>query len=115
MDANFRQSRICLLCSIHNITIVVRHFPGVKNSSADALCRSQFHLFFSFNSQASRIPKVVLKALQDLVFNHHIHSASSNWTELLRATLEVESLHTAYMYIYLSAEVVRGVLAALQH
>ena len=90
---------LCLLCAIYDITLVAKHTPGAQNTSADALSRNQLHTFLSINPQASSIPTVIPRALQELVFSDRMLSTSKDWTTLLKSTLEAASRqpHTQHM------------------
>ena len=90
---------LCLLCAMYDITLVAHHLPGSQNTSADALSRNQLNTFFSINPQASRVPAIIPRELQELTLNHSILTTSRTWTELWRTTLAMASLshlHSLY-------------------
>ena len=42
-----------------DVQVTACHFPGVYNTSADALSRGRLQLFFSLNPQASPVPTII--------------------------------------------------------
>lgn len=78
---------LAFLTAILDITISAQHLPGAQNTSADALSRNNLKPFLSLNPQASPMPTIIPRELQELVFNQALQWTSPSWMALLSNTL----------------------------
>lgn len=78
---------LAFLTAILDITISAQHLPGAQNTSADALSRNNLKPFLSLNPQASPMPTIIPRELQELVFNQDLQWTSPSWMSLLCNTL----------------------------
>ena len=81
---------LAFLTAILDISISAQHLPGAQNASADALSRN--NLTLSLNPQASQMPTIIPRQLQELVFNQALQWTSPGWMALLSNTL-ITALH----------------------
>ena len=72
--------------AVLDIYVTACHYPGVNNTSADALSRDRLPLFFSLNPQASPVPAIIPPELQELVLNRELHWTSPSWMGLWSAS-----------------------------
>ena len=72
--------------AVLDIYVTACHYPGVNNTSADALSRDRLPLFFSLNPQASPVPAIIPPELQELVLNRELHWTSLSWMGLWSAS-----------------------------
>ena len=73
--------------AIFDIQIIVKHIPGVTNTSADMLSRNQMMQFLAAHPQASRIPTPLPSSLLHIASPSKLDWTSPLFLQLLRETL----------------------------